>query len=158
MLNNLHQTQQKYGGASKVIDSWLAERQTLIVQFCHLVKDSPKDKVNLVLPDQQQVIEFCQILMDYLSAGHFEIFDEIASQCKINGGASQALAKALFPKIHNTTDLAVNFNDKYTQVEKQSTWIDFDFDLAALGSALDDRFVYEDALIEDLYTKHTETA
>ncbi|KMT65081.1 Rsd/AlgQ family anti-sigma factor [Catenovulum maritimum] len=152
MLTDLKQTQQKYGGANTIIDNWLAERQDLLVKYCHLIQQGS------ALPQAEEVVEFCQVLVDYLSAGHFEIFDDIVSKCEKNGGESKALAHDLLPKITSSTDLALNFNDTYTSVVDDSVWKSFDEDLAKLGQALEDRFEYEDQLIHNLYTKHTETA
>ena len=93
--------------------------------------------------------------MDYLSAGHFEIYDDIAKACKEKGPESQNLANALYPRISETTDVALDFNDKYAEVDKDDLLDEFDKDLSTLGEALELRFELEDELIDNLYSNHT---
>ncbi|MER2490366.1 sigma D regulator [Catenovulum sediminis] len=158
MLTELQKAQQKYGGASNAIDKWLEERRELLVRYCKLAGLPPFEADKSKLPGSQEIAEFCQVLVDYLSAGHFEVFDNIASQCKVSGGESLELAKRLWPKINDTTDIALSFDDKYAEIEESANWDKFDSDLSNLGQALEDRFDYEDQLIHILYTKHTEVA
>ena len=79
MLTRLEKAQQKWGGSHTVIDKWLSERQELLVLYCRIAGFSPYDKKDHALPDQLQIQNFCQLLMDYLSAGHFEVYDDIAN-------------------------------------------------------------------------------
>ncbi len=76
MLTRLEKAQQKWGGSHTIIDKWLTERQELLVLYCKIAGFSPYDKKDHALPDQLQIQTFCQILMDYLSAGHFEVYDD----------------------------------------------------------------------------------
>lgn len=158
MLTDLQKAQQKYGGANKIIDSWLEERRDLLVRYCKLAGLPPFEAENGQLPSHEEVIQFCQVLVDYLSAGHFEVFDNIVSQCKVNGGESLELAKALWPKINATTDIALKFDATYAELDENADWSDFDQDLSDLGQALEDRFDFEDQLIHTLFTKHSEVA
>ena len=155
MLTRLEKAQQKWGGSHSVIDKWLTERQELLVLFCRIAGFSPYEKKDHALPDQLQIQNFCQILMDYLSAGHFEIYDDIAKAYKEKGPESQNLANALYPRISETTDVALDFNDKYAEVDKDDLLDEFDKDLSTLGEALELRFELEDELIDNLYSNHT---
>lgn len=154
MLTRLEQTQQKYGGSSQVIDSWLAERQELLVQYCKLAGLPPFEKVTKSLPETKLVNSFCEILIDYLSAGHFEIYNDIVKQCQEHGPESAALADIIYPKITATTDDLVSFNDKYTSLDENSNLDGFDTDLSVIGQILEERLVLEDELIHTLYSKH----
>lgn len=155
MLTRLEKAQQKWGGSHTVIDKWLTERQELLVLYCRIAGFSPYDKKDHALPDQLQIQNFCQILMDYLSAGHFEVYDDIAKACEQKGPHSQQLASELYPRISETTDTALDFNDKYAEVDKEDLLKDFDDDLSKLGEALELRFELEDELIDNLYSNHT---
>ncbi|MGO2130206.1 MAG: sigma D regulator [Pseudoalteromonas prydzensis] len=155
MLTRLEKAQQKWGGSHTVIDKWLTERQELLVLYCRIAGFSPYDKKDHALPDQLQIQNFCQILMDYLSAGHFEVYDGIAKACEQKGPHSQQLASELYPRISETTDTALDFNDKYAEVDKEDLLNDFDDDLSKLGEALELRFELEDELIDNLYSNHT---
>jgi len=158
MYNRLQSARQQWGGSLTAIDNWLEERQQLIVCYCKLAALPPFDKENAgqQLPEQQQILHFCQLLMDYLSAGHFEVYDQIVSQCAVNGPHSKALAEALCPKIAASTDLALEFNDKFADEAANQTLSSFDADLSRLGQALEERFGLEDELIQTLFLKHTQ--
>lgn len=156
MLTRLEKAQEKWGGSHSIIDNWLTERQELLVLFCRIAGFSPYEKKDHALPDQLQIQNFCQILMDYLSAGHFEVYDDIANACKDRGPESQKLANSLYPRISDTTDIALDFNDKYAEVSKDDLLDEFDNDLSKLGEALELRFELEDELIDNLYSNHTD--
>lgn len=155
MYTRLQSARQQWGGSSTAIDNWLEERQQLIVTYCKLAALPPFDKQNQdnQLPAHEDILGFCQLLVDYLSAGHFEVYDQIVSQCEINGEYSKSLADALYPKISASTDIALEFNDKYADTADIG-FNRFDQDLSTLGQALEDRFGLEDELIQTLHTKH----
>ena len=158
MLSRLEQAQQKWGGSLSVIDAWLAERQELLLLYCKIAGFSPYDKSEHTLPEQIQIQSFCQILMDYLSAGHFEIYDNIVEACKDKGPESAILAQSLYPKIADTTDIALDFNDKYAETSEDSVLVEFDKDLSQLGETLELRFELEDELIDNLYANYSRQA
>uniref|UniRef100_UPI00397FDB14 Rsd/AlgQ family anti-sigma factor n=1 Tax=Salmonella sp. ZJJH19_0144 TaxID=3159615 RepID=UPI00397FDB14 len=82
-------------------------------------------------------------------------YDDIAKACEQKGPHSQQLASELYPRISETTDTALDFNDKYAEVDKEDLLKDFDDDLSKLGEALELRFELEDELIDNLYSNHT---
>ncbi|MDN3652821.1 sigma D regulator [Thalassotalea ponticola] len=156
MLTRLEQAQQQWGGSHSAIDNWLGERQQVLINYCQLAGIPPYEKDKHSLPSQNEIQSFCQLLMDYLSAGHFEVYDQIVSQCEERGPESLALARKLYPQISASTDAALNFNDKYADIEAVDAVEGFDAELSSLGQMLEQRFELEDRLIETLYVKHTE--
>lgn len=158
MYTRLQKARQKWGGSLTAIDNWLDERQQLIVSYCKLASLPPFDDKRTTLPAQSAVQEFCQLLVDYLSAGHFEVYERIVSECAINGTDSRKLADSLYPKIAVSTDLALNFNDLYADHLSTRHSGAFDRELSELGQALEERFAYEDELIHTLYEKHTDNS
>lgn len=157
MYTRVQKAQQKWGGSLNAIDNWLEERQQLIVSYCKLAALPPFESNRHTLPTQTAVQEFCQLLVDYISAGHFEVYERIVSECAINGTDSRKLADSLYPKISHSTDLALNFNDRYADHLSTRDSGAFDRELSALGQALEERFEYEDELINTLHEKHTDT-
>ncbi len=155
MLTKLEQAQQKYGGANTVIDAWLTERQELLVRYCKLAGLPPFEKDTKALPEAYDVNGFCQILIDYLSAGHFEVYNNIVKQCEEHGPKSQCLAEEIYPQITATTDLLVSFNDKYTNISAKTDLTSFDGDLSKVGQILEQRLELEDELIHTLYANHS---
>lgn len=156
MYSRVKQAQQKWGGSLSAIDKWLEERQQLIVSFCKLAGLPPFEKDRHTLPAQDKVTDFCQLLMDYLSAGHFEVYEQIVAQCAVNGTDSRQLADSLYPKIAVSTDMSLTFNDNYAEHLSTRHSAAFDRELSDLGQALEHRFELEDRLIDTLYQKHTD--
>lgn len=158
MFTRVKKAQQQWGGSLSAIDNWLEDRQKLIVSYCTLAGLPPFESNRQTLPAQELVKEFCQLLMDYLSAGHFEVYDRITAECAINGQDSQKLAAELYPRIADSTDLALAFNDNYAEHLSTRHSAAFDRELSALGQALEERFALEDKLISTLHEKHTHSS
>ena len=158
MYTRVQKAQQKWGGSLSAIDTWLEERQQLIVSYCKLAALPPFDHKRTTMPSQNAVQEFCQLLVDYLSAGHFEVYERIVDQCTVNGTDSRKLADRLYPKISVSTDLALSFNDAYADHLSTRNSAAFDRELSELGQALEERFELEDELIDTLHAKHTDAS
>ncbi|WP_444996558.1 sigma D regulator [Aliikangiella sp. IMCC44359] len=135
---------------NNAVDNWLAERNQLLVQYFRL----SGSRNNLSLPDGEQLNQFCGLLIDYVSAGHFEVYEQIVNACEVNGPESISLLEKLYPEISETTDIVVNFNDKYSQFSEDSIFERLDNDLSVLGEAIAKRVELEDDLIDTLKTKH----
>jgi regulator of sigma D len=155
MLTRLERAKSDWGGAHSVIDSWLQERQELLVMYCKLVGLPPFQRNDQALPQKSEIQGFCQLLMDYLSAGHFEVYGSIVSACAEQGPKSLKLAQSLYPKIASSTDIALKFNDNYASTSEVNLLPEFDNDLSSLGQSLEQRFEFEDELIENLHTNHS---
>lgn len=134
------------------VSNWLNERNQMLVLYCKLSGYRNETK----LPQNKQINTFCDILIDYVSAGHFEVYQEIVSSCDSNGQNSVSLLNELYPKISKTTDIVVNFNEKYSKmlVEDNNSLTSFDNDLSLLGEAIASRVDLEDHLIDTLNNKH----
>jgi len=133
------------------VENWLAERSQVIVLYCKLSGYRNQTK----LPANEQINLFCDILIDYVSAGHFEVYEKIVNNCDIHGSTSIELLNELYPRISKTTDIVVDFNEKYSDGLNEAVHISgFDTDLSTLGEAIAKRVDLEDNLIETLNTKH----
>lgn len=152
MLTRLENAQKNWGGAHSAIDNWLEERKTMLVLYCQLsgVKTQSNPK-QLSLPSKDDIQQFCQIMLDYLSAGHFEVYEQIISQCGIKHEEGKELAERIFPQINATTQVCLSFNDKYAESNADEDGESFDQDLSTLGEALEERFELEDQLIGTMY-------
>ena len=137
---------------STAVDSWLAERTRVIVMYCKLSGYRNQTK----LPESMQINGFCDILIDYVSAGHFEVYEQIVNDCDINGPSSIQLLNRLYPDISETTDIVVDFNEKYAKTINSDDELmsRFDSDLSTLGEAIAKRVDLEDHLIDALNTNH----
>jgi len=154
MLTRLEQAQQKWGGELNVVDHWLEQRQQLLVEYCRLAGLPPFERSGRALPEVSQIRQFCERLVDYLSAGHFEIYDRVVSSCAKCGPEGNALAQKLYPQISDTTEEALAFHDQYAEVKPDDALQAFDTDLANLGETMEARFEMEDQLINLLHSYH----
>ena len=145
VLNQVDIARQRWGGASNTIDNWLDERRQLLIQYCHLAGVNYQSANTL--PDETEVNEFCALLMDYLSVGHFEVYEMLVSDDE----DGQALKQELFPKISATTDQALDFNDQFAEGFTPDNSRNFELAITNLGEALDDCFELEDRLIQRMH-------
>lgn len=152
MLNQLEQAQQKWGGTHQTIDVWLQERKELLVKFCALAGLPPFEQLPAALPKRQDITAFCEVLMDYISAGHFELYDKISAQC--DSMNSENLSVKLVPQITESTEIALTFHDTYADIDNATELEHFDARLSQLGQLLEDRFALEDQLIQQLHIQN----
>lgn len=150
MLTRVAQAQARWGGADKNIDAWLNARKNLLVEYCQLVGQKQR-RPNPSLPDIEAIGHFCDHLVDYVSTGHFAIFDQIMENCQ-DYQAVHRIVSDLSP----TTDDILDFYDQHIDLDEQSSLNHFDQTLSALGESLETRFHSEDKLLMMLYRKATE--
>ncbi len=155
MLTRLKQAKEEWGGRLSVIDNWLEDRQNLVILYCELAGLPPYQQEKSGLPEQEKITEFCQRLLDYASTGHFEIYEQIIAQSKLDGEENLKIAQELYSRITTTTDTALNFNDKYAESASETDLLDFDKDLSELGEIMESRFEREDQLLEVVHLHHT---
>ena len=156
MLTTLEQTQEKWGGSNKLIDQWLNNRRVLLVQYCKIAGLAPYESPSRTLPNLTEVKTFCDLLVDYVSEGHFEIYDQVVSACENISDACKAKAHLVVPKISKTTDSALDFNDKYAEAADDELLYDLDKDLGPLMEAMESRFEHEDKLLEIVHSSTAE--
>ena len=152
MLDNQMNQKRDIGCKNTAVENWLAERSQVIVLYCKLSGYRNQTK----LPGSEQINGFCDVLIDYVSAGHFEVYEQLVNSCEINGPSSIQLLNELYPYISKTTDIVVNFNEKYSKMNTSESELmsGFDADLSILGEAIAKRVDLEDNLIDTLKTKH----
>lgn len=155
MLTKLEQAKEEWGGTLSVIDRWLEARQNLVILYCELAGLPPYQTETRSLPEQNKITQFCQMLLDYASTGHFEVYEQIISQCKLDDETNLKIAQELYSRITSTTDTALNFNDKYAESADEQALLDFDRDLSELGQIMEGRFEREDQLLQVVHLHHT---
>ncbi|KII79314.1 Rsd/AlgQ family anti-sigma factor [Vibrio renipiscarius] len=150
MLKKFKKTQEQWGGSSDVIDHWLETRQSLIVEYCKLAALQPASQKAALssLPTPIELQDFCQHLVDYISEGHFKIYDMVMDEWRSTGFEITDDINTAYAKIVLTTDPLLNFTDKYADVDQDDTLDDFNVDLSSVGETLEVRFEVEDNLIQ----------
>lgn len=150
MLENCHSATERWDVVNKIIDHWLQERRALLVDLCSLSAIDNFDEKN---PEHdRQVRHFCQTLVDYLSVGHFEVYDQLVKEGQeFNDKKGLNTAAEIYKIIDATTESLLNFNDKYQETDDLSslTW-----DLSQTGQKLESRFEAEDQMIRVLHYAH----
>lgn len=149
MLENCKSAKERWGGVNEIIDRWLEDRQAMLVQYCAL---SGLDQDLSDLQRGEKLRGFCQILVDYVSAGHFEVYDQLIKEGReFDDADALQEASKLYDTIDTTTERLLDFNDKYLETDDVSS---LSSDLSLLGEALEVRFSTEDRLISVLHTSH----
>ncbi|KMV29539.1 Rsd/AlgQ family anti-sigma factor [Photobacterium swingsii] len=148
MLSKFEQVQQQWGGTSDVIDHWLMSRQQLLIDYCKLAGLPPFESSKNQLPEASQLQLFSQQLVDYISAGHFKIYDMVMARWNDTGYSPTEDISQLYVRITQTTDPLLNFADRYCDADEATTMDSFDQHLSAVGELIEQRFALEDKLIE----------
>ena len=150
MLERCRNAKERWGGVSTIIDHWLEERQQLISVFVSLQGKEAGEPLNSALS------EFCTLLVDYLSSGHFEVYEQLLREGREFADGSLERSQTLLPQIQPSTDAALDFNDRYGGLERPTLRQLFQLsqDLSTLGESLEERFELEDQLIEILHNAH----
>ena len=148
MLESCQNAQERWGGVHKLIDRWLLERHELIQAY-----DTLGAHPDALAEKQKPLQEFCGSLVDYVSAGHFEVYEQLTGEAKaFNDKRGLELAETLYPRIDVITEKLLAFNDLCDAgkcvAEK----------FKELGGLLHERFELEDCLIEVLHTAHKQKA
>lgn len=150
MLTRQKLAAQRYGGKHQAIDDWLDERQQLLVGYVQIAGLPPYERANNALPDVSDIRDFCNLLVDYVSAGHFEIYDHIIRNSQSAPETTRELANDLFPLISDTTEIALEFNDRFADLTADDNFTGFDQAVSELGEALELRMGFEDQLLATL--------
>ncbi len=156
MLNECESVTSRWSDLDVIIEKWLKERQDLIVRYCDLVSRGEFDSVDGAL---SHLRVFCQVLVDYVSAGHFEIYDQLIEEAMEYNDGGVELAQRIYPRIQQTTETALTFNDRFDKAPEELEELNRLLpQLADLGVQLEERFELEDGLIEKLHNVHARKA
>jgi regulator of sigma D len=143
-------SREQFQAVESLLTEWLKERRALLTSYTALVVNLDSDpRPQDVTPHQSAL---CELLVDYVSAGHFEVFHRLIEEAESFGDGSNSLAAELMPDIGDTTEVILAYEEKYGD----STVVcdNLSRDLSALGEILESRFVLEDRLIAGLHNSH----
>jgi regulator of sigma D len=127
----------------KLIEDMLRERQQVLVLLWEL------SKLDLSAPDEslrETLEEFQEILVDYIAAAHFGLYQRIAEGNE-RRQAVLATAREIYGRIVRTTDIAVEFSEKYDAPDDETIANRLAADLSLLAEELTSRIELEDRLI-----------
>ena len=147
MADKQNTLKERRNQTTKLIDHMLVERNqllALLLQTSAIKPDSATDSDNDLLN------EFCQVLVDYIAAGHFGLYERIVKGKERRKSVSD-LAMKVYEKIDETTQTALSFNEKYDPDNETTDLSRLQEDLSRLGEALTTRIELEDQLINQLF-------
>jgi regulator of sigma D len=149
-----HTLVERRTGTQNLIKKLTDERTEMLVLFCRVAGLEPYTAGK---PARALLQEFCQVLVDYIAAGHFALYGRI-----LDGNERRKdvidLAERLYPGIARTTDAAVEFNDRYDSEEDSDLADTLSEDLSSLGEELAGRIELEDQLIAALQPPRRKSA
>lgn len=127
----------------KLIEDMLQERQQMLVLLWEL------SKLDLRKTDEstrQTLDDFQEILVDYIAAAHFGLYQRIAEGNE-RRQAVVDIAREIYPRIARSTDIAVEFTEKYDSPSADTVTTKLTDDLSLLAEELTSRIELEDRLI-----------
>ncbi|MBA0185472.1 sigma D regulator [Pectobacterium versatile] len=153
MLNQLQSLTEYVGGNNALIDQWLQARKQLLVAYYHLVGIKP-NKEALSLLDEEALDNFCQNLVDYLSTGHFHLYEKMLHEAATHSEQVLALSTQLDLALQNNTQQIMAFYDSHLAAAiDHDNCLEFQQALSHVGEALEERFTLEDNMIQQVYDK-----
>lgn len=155
MLEHCANAKERWGGVSKILENWFSQRQDLIVEFCTISGVHALNNDKHADP-QRSIQHFCEVMVDYVSAGHFEVYDHLIQEAEAFGDNSALeVARSLYPKISATTENVLSFNDNVAQMlDPQDSELSLARELSKIGEILVTRFELEDELVTNLHDSH----
>lgn len=136
-------------GTRGMIRKLLNERQEMLAMFCRVAGLEPYNDAS---PGIDVLQEFCQVLIDYSAFGHFEIYERIVAG-RERRSQVVAVAREVYPRIAEASEVAVEFNDKYDASDHTLDLHQLDRDLSKLGEELAVRIEMEDRIIQALTSR-----
>ena len=146
MSSEAQEQRERRSGTRTLIDKMLTERQRMLVLFERVAGVEPYADE---MPNDELLQEFSQILVDYIASGHFGLYERISEGKERRRGIVK-LAEELYPRIANTTQVAIEFNDIYEKANGESISDNLSNMLSKLGEELAVRIELEDQLISEM--------
>ncbi|MGL5290709.1 MAG: sigma D regulator [Vibrionaceae bacterium] len=155
MYNSLELIKPHWNDYSDVLNYWHMLRQDLIVEYAKITSMADVSKKRQQpLPSEQEISDFFASLVDYISAGHFKIYNMILDKWKEAGLNPTRLTDALYSRINLTTGPLLEINDKYVDsIVDENNCQEFVRDLSIIGELMEQRFELEDRIIQQIVSE-----
>ncbi len=142
-MSTLDNVKQERRQSQHFLRELVSHRGEMLGCFQDLLELRPYDDVDQVI---EPLTHFCQLLIDYTADAHFRIYRYL-EEGRERRRAILDVAKEVYPRIMQTTDGILDFNDRY-RIDDGLPAIDgLEADLSRLGECLADRIELEDRLI-----------
>ena len=137
------------GKSREKLDALVSSRTETLSLLAELADRQPFN------PDpsmEKALRKFCEALIDYTASAHFQLYRYLADN-KERRQSVLSIADELYPKIVETTDTILRFNDKYETMSLDNSIEFLALDLSNLGECIADRIQYEDLVIAAMHGK-----
>jgi regulator of sigma D len=145
MQTNAASPERRYAAKTKLNTLMGSRTETLALfnQLAGLRPFKPDHEIQMALQ------EFCEALVDYTASAHFQLYRFIVEGTERRVKVLE-IAKQVYPRIADTTQQILDFNEKYDCEDHCNDLSELDRDLSHLGEILADRILYEDQVIAAL--------
>ena len=126
-----------------VVEKMLQERREMLVLLCEVSGLKPF-KAEKSVKDSLQ--KFCEVLVDYIASAHFGLYERIAAGNERRNNVV-SIASKTYPLISDSTQAAIEFNERYEPLETATIEDHLQNDLSKLAEILSSRIEFEDQLI-----------
>ena len=150
MPNSSKDPKAQFAAVEQLLTRWLKARREVLGKYTEIVVTLDTHGDTTALAQRQGAL--CSLLVDYISAGHFEVFHELLDEAESFADGSGDLAQQLIPAVGDTTEVILAYEEKYG--ENGDNTEKLKRDLSALGEVLESRFELEDRLIAGLHNRH----
>jgi regulator of sigma D len=151
MLDDCQNNEERWRAVEILLQGWLKERREVLVKYAAIAATMDRSATDLTR--EPGLHRLCQLLVDYVSAGHFEVFYELIREAEAFADGSGRSAADIIPQIGDTTEVIMGFDEKYSAADASAA--NLDADLSLLGEVLESRFELEDGLIAALHKSHS---
>lgn len=126
-----------FSGHSKPLDKWLQHRQLLVSGYCHMIANT----LSVALPPLSEVKYWCAELVDYLTAGHFQVFTELLEHMDATNGEDVG-----YEALIETTNQLLSLQESVFELSEDNSQ-EYENILSKLGELLAKRLEFEDVFI-----------
>lgn len=116
------------------------ERSQVWGLYCQIAEMKPLFASAEIRP---VLANFLQILIDYVSLGHFGMYEHLAQSGRLD---QFSYAGRIYPRFSRTTASAIRFSERYDSFHRQLRSEHLAEDLSVLGENLAERMEMEDRL------------
>lgn len=129
-----------------VINEFLESRKAVWSLYCSVAGMEPFQANKTI---EELVEEFCELSVDYISLGHFGLYQRILDGHERRKGIVE-VAERIYPEISKVAEVVLAFNENYQTLTPAKILNQLSDDLSLVGESLATRFELEDELIKQM--------
>ena len=127
----------------KKLDALVSSRNATLTLLTELAGRQPFNPEPSV---EKALRAFCEALIDYTASAHFQLYRYLSDKRERRSSVI-SVADEVYPKIIETTDQILRFNDKYESMSLDNSVEFLAVDLSNLGECIAERIQLEDEII-----------